>query len=540
MRKNSFITGTFITTLCILITKILGAIYVIPFYAIVGNTGGALYGYAYTVYLFFMSLSSAGIPLATSRLVSEYHTLGYVKAKKRTFQLVKRIVFLFSFICFIIITFFAPLLARGIVGNISGASSIKDVSFVIRIIGIAIIIVPLLSVYRGYFEGHRFMEQPSISQIIEQLVRILVIIFGSLLAIKVFKLNIASAVGIALLGVSVGALCAYFYLFDKLNKNKNKFNKQLIKKNEPIINDKIILKKIIEYSLPFIMIDLFKSLYNYIDMFEVVRGLVSVRYKAQDAETIYSILSTWGAKFNMIILAISSAIIVNLIPNLTESIVKKNNKKIDSDIIKALNMILFIGIPITFGISFLAKPIWCLFYGDSSYGANVLSYYIFVGLFISLTNITTTILQCFKDYKDMTISLFIGVVLKFFLNINLLVAFNKMSLPPYYGIITATLIGYLATFIIDLIVLGKKYKVKYEGFVKNIIDIMTGSIIMIAILFILSIFIPIYSTNRFLNIFIILFYSVIGIIIYFCYFYKTGLFSNDYFEKIIKIIKKML
>ena len=536
MRKNSFITGTFITTLCILITKILGAIYVIPFYAIVGNTGGALYGYAYTVYLFFMSLSSAGIPLATSRLVSEYHTLGYVKAKKRTFQLVKRIVFLFSFICFIIIFLFAPLLARGIVGNISGASSIKDVSFVIRIIGIAIIIVPLLSVYRGYFEGHRFMEQPSISQIIEQLVRILVIIFGSLLAIKVFKLNIASAVGIALLGVSVGALCAYFYLFDKLNKNKNKFNKQLIKKNEPIINDKIILKKIIEYALPFIMIDLF----NYIDMFEVVRALVSVRYKARDAETIYSILSTWGAKFNMIILAISSAIIVNLIPNLTESIVKKNNKKIDSDIIKALNMILFIGIPITFGISFLAKPIWCLFYGDSSYGANVLSYYIFVGLFISLTNITTTILQCFKDYKDMTISLFIGVVLKFFLNINLLVAFNKMSLPPYYGIITATLIGYLATFIIDLIVLGKKYKVKYEGFVKNIIDIMTGSIIMIAILFILSIFIPIYSTNRFLNIFIILFYSVIGIIIYFCYFYKTGLFSNNYFEKIIKIIKKML
>ena len=69
---------------------------------------------------------------------------------------------------------------------------------------------------------------------------------------------------------------------------------------------------------------------------------------------------------------------------------------------------------------------------------------------------------------------------------------------------------------------------------------MTGSIIMIAILFILSIFIPIYSTNRFLNIFIILFYSVIGIIIYFCYFYKTGLFSNNYFEKIIKIIKKML
>ena len=537
MRKNSFITGTFITTLCILITKILGAIYVIPFYAVVGNTGGALYGYAYTVYLFFMSLSSAGIPLATSRLVSEYQTLGYVKAKKRTFQLVKKIVFLFSIVCFIIIFLFAPLLARGIVGNISGASSIKDVSFVIRIIGIAIIIVPVLSVYRGYFEGHRFMIQPSLSQVIEQFVRILVIIFGSFLAIKVFKLNIASAVGIALLGVSVGALCAYFYLFDKLSKNKNKFNKQLIKKNEPIINDKIILKKIIEYALPFIMIDLFKSLYNYIDMFEVVRALVSVRYKARDAETIYSILSTWGAKFNMIILAINSGIIVNLIPNLTEKITKGEYSEANKSIIKSVSMLLFIGIPLVFGISFLAKPIWYLFYGDSLYGANILSYYIFVGLFISLATISITILQCYKDYKSMFISLFIGVVLKLLLNINLLVAFNKMSLPAYYGIITATIIGYLATFIINLIVLGKKYNVKYEGLVKSLFDIIIGSIIMIFVLFILSFIIPIYSNNRIINLFIIFFYGICGILIYFVYSCKIGLFYVVFEKKFINMIK---
>lgn len=531
MKKNNFITGTFITTICIIITKILGAIYVIPFYAIIGNTGGALYGYAYTIYMFFMSLSSAGIPLATSRVVSEYQTLGYVKAKRRTFKLVKKIILIFSFICFLIVFGFAPLFAKGIVGNVVGASTIKDITFVIRVIAFAILIVPILSVYRGYFEGHRYMEQPSISQIIEQLVRILIVIIGSYLALKIFKLKVRYAVGIALFGVCVGAICSYLYLLIKLIKNKSKFNRRLIKVNEPIVSDKVIMKKIVFYALPFILIDLFKSLYNYIDMFEVVKGLVRVKFTALDAEEVYSILSTWGAKFNMVVLAISSSIIVNLVPNLTENIVKKNNKKIESDIIKALNIILFIGIPLTLGISFLAKPIWYLFYGDSLYGANILSYYIFVGLFISLATITTTILQCFKDYKDMTIGLFIGVVLKLFLNFNLLVAFNRMSLPPYYGVITATIIGYLATFIYNLIILNKKYNIKYESVIKNFFNIMVVSIIMIIILFLLKFLIPIYFTKRFINIFIILVYGIVGIIIYFYFSYKIGLFSNDFLKK---------
>ena len=66
--------------------------------------------------------------------------------------------------------------------------------------------------------------------------------------------------------------------------------------------DGIIIKKILIYAVPFIMIDLFRSLYNYIDMFTVVKGLVDyAKYSASDAETIYSMLSTWGQKFNMIL-----------------------------------------------------------------------------------------------------------------------------------------------------------------------------------------------------------------------------------------------
>ena len=324
MKKNSFVNGAMIVTTAILITKILGILYVIPFHAIIGDEGGALYGYAYTIYLFFVSISTAGIPLAVSRVVSEYQALGYYKAKKRAFILGKRIALLLGLICFILITLFAPILAKLILGGVVGGSNISDVVFVIRVIGSAILVVPILSIYRGYFEGHRFMSPPSISQVLEQVFRVLIIIFGSYVALKVFKGRLSYAVGIALFGASIGAFVSYLYLLNKYRKNIKKFNEKVRTVNEPIVSDKDIIRKLFIYAIPFIMIDVTRSLYNYIDMFSVVKGLVEyAKYSADDAEIIYSMLSTWGQKFNMILLAISSGIVVSMIPNLTESIVKK-------------------------------------------------------------------------------------------------------------------------------------------------------------------------------------------------------------------------
>ena len=107
MKKGSFINGMFITTLGIVISKILGIIYVVPFHAIIGEKGGALYGYAYTIYLFFMSLSSAGIPLAISKVVSEYQALGYYNTKKRAFILGKKISLILGTVSFVIMFFHA-------------------------------------------------------------------------------------------------------------------------------------------------------------------------------------------------------------------------------------------------------------------------------------------------------------------------------------------------------------------------------------------------------------------------------------------------
>ena len=541
MKKSSFVNGALITTIGIIITKILGVLYVIPFHAIIGEAGGALYGYAYTIYLLFMSLSSAGIPLAISRIVSEYQTLGYYNIKKRAFVLGKRIALVLGIISFMIIMIFAPLLAKAVMGDVVGGNTVEDIAFVIRVIGTAILIVPILSIYRGYFEGHRFMSAPSISQVLEQLVRVLIIIFGSLISIKYFNLNLTTSVGVALFGATMGALVSYIYLVDKLFKNKTKFNIKARDVNEPYVSDKIIIKKIIMYAFPFIMIDIFKSLYSYIDMFTVVKGLVDyAKYSAIEAETVYSILSTWGAKFNMIVLSISTGVVVSLIPNLTESIVKKDKKQVNKKIVQALSILLYLTVPITFGISFLSEAIWTLFYGESIYGSSVLSYYIFVGLFTGLFTTTVTVLQTLKDYKSVLISLCIGVLIKLILNISLLRGFMLINLPPYYGVITATIIGYLVSFISSLIILKYKYKVVFENIIKYLIEILCGSILMILVLTVIGLFVPTYSASRIVNLVLILFYGIVGAIVYFMYIHYSGITNEIFGKNIINSIKKII
>ena len=104
MKKSSFIEGTVIATFAIVITKILGMLYVIPFYAMVGVQGSALYAYAYNIYVIFLDISSAGLPVAISKIIKEYNTLGEMDAKVRAYRLGVKIIS-FVFICFSICNF---------------------------------------------------------------------------------------------------------------------------------------------------------------------------------------------------------------------------------------------------------------------------------------------------------------------------------------------------------------------------------------------------------------------------------------------------
>jgi len=543
MKKNSFMQGAFIATLGIVLSKILGIVYVIPFYAIIGEQGGALYGYAYSIYSIFLGISQAGIPLAISKIVSEYNVLGYYDAKRRTFKLGRKVLSWLGIICFLIMFIFAKWIAILIIGNVSGGNTIEDVTLVVRVISSAILVVPILSLYRGYLQGHKIITPTSVSQVLEQIIRVLVIIIGSFLTLKVFNLSLTTTVGIAVFSATVGALTSYFYLVFKTRKNRKTIEKEMLKVEEPKISDREIINKIVVYAFPFIMIDVFKSLINSVDVFMLVKVLVNgIGYTASQAEAIMSVISTWGQKINMIIAAISSGLMVSLIPHLTASFVKKDMDDVKKKINQTLQWLLFFAIPMTFGLSILAKPVWTIFYGVSEFGPSVYQYYVFVALATTLFTASVTILQLLKEYKYVFICLLIGLLTNAILNIPLLYAFHKMGLPAYYGSTTSTILGYVACSFIALSYINKKYNVSYEETINRVLNIFLTTMTMVIVLLVFKYLIPFNSDSRLINVLYVCLFTVVGIIVYFTIMFKSRLiydiFGKGNVEKVLKKIRK--
>lgn len=286
MKKNNFLEGAMVATIGIVMCKIIGVLYVIPFYKIIGVQGGTLYSYAYSIYSVFLTLSSTGIPLAISKMVSEYNTLEYYNTKERVYKLGRIIIVSLGFISFLLLIILAPYISSFILGDMQGGNSVESVTMVIRIIASALLIVPLLSVTKGYLQGHKFITPSSISQVIEQIARVLVILIGSYAAINIFHLNIDTAVGIAVFGATVGALIAYIYLVVKISKSRENLKQNIsITREEAKISNKDLLKKIVLYALPFVVIDLVKSAYALVDTMTVVRTLDKLGASATYAET---------------------------------------------------------------------------------------------------------------------------------------------------------------------------------------------------------------------------------------------------------------
>ena len=533
MKKNGFMQGAFIATFGIVITKIIGILYVIPFYSIIGNKGGALYGYAYNIYNIFLNISIAGIPLAISKIISEYNALGLYSDKERAFKIGKRMAIFLSIICFFILFFFAPTIAYLIIGDIKGGNTISEITFVIRIISSAIIIVPTLSVYRGYFQGHKFIQPTSVSQVIEQIVRVLFILVGSYLSLKVFNLSLTTSVGIAVFGATIGAFSSYFYIINKYYSNKSQFIKKSdIQSN---ITDNEIFKSIVLYALPLIFIDVFKSLYNSVDMMTVVRYLVNnIGYSIIDAESVISIISTWGSKLNMIVTSIGVGIVVSLVPNLSESFAINDYDEVNKNINRTFEILMFFVLPMTVGLSILSKPVWMIFYGYNELGFNTFSYYIFIALFLSLFSTTISIVQILKDYKFVIVSLITGFLIKLILNIPLIYLFNNLGIKPHFGNITATIIGYFVPFIICIIRLQKKYKICFTDIKTKLPHLLLATCLMALSLVLLKMILPIYLPNRFLNIPLVFAYTLVGVIVYVIYMWKSNMIDSIFGKNVLK------
>ena len=531
MKKNTFVEGAMISTIGIVLCKILGIIYVIPFRAIIGTEGAILYSYAYTIYAVFASLSSTGIPTAMAKAVSEYNTLGYYDAQERAYKIGKYIIVGLGIICFIVLFAFAPNIAYLIIGDIEGGNSIEDITFVIRVISTALLFIPILSVSKGYVQGHRMMTVPAIANVIEQLVRVIVIVGGSYLTLNVFHLSITTTVGVATFGATAGAIAAYLYIIAKINKNREALMRnEKPTKAESKLTNKVILKRIVIYSLPFILIEFIRSIYNTVDIFTVVKGLVFLGYDVSIAENILSIVTTWGSKLNMIILAITFGITMSIIPNIVSSATLKNYKDVSLKINQALKIILFISLPMTLGLCFLSSSVWTLFYGYDALSVDIFSFFILQSIINSFFYILVDTTNALDNPKVALGTLLGSFILKAILNVPMMHLFKFIGIEAYYGTIFTTMLVQGLSVIYLLYKLKKLYKVSYRTSINPAIKIILINGIMILSLMIIRLFLGEFETTRLWALLEIIIYASIGVIIYFVLSLKNNIF-NEVFGK---------
>ena len=528
MKKTSFLSGAFVSTFCIIICKIVGLLYVIPFYSIIGESGGALYAYAYTIYSLFLTLSSQGIPVAMSKIISEYNTLNYHWSKEKAYKLVRNLMVGLGIFWFIVLIIFAKPIAHLIIGEIEGGNTIDDVAMVIRSISIALVVVPFLSTTKGYLSGHKYLTQYAISNVIEQIVRVGFIIVGSFLASKIFHLSTPIVVSISTLGATVGALISYIYLKIKKNKHYTLFNvdakKTAAEKNN---NTKTILKKIIIVALPFVIIDFVRSIYSIVDTFTINTTLTSLGYTLSESEYILSVISTWGSKLNMIVIAFEAGLTVSLIPNISSSFIKGDMKDVNEKLNQSFQMIMFVNLPMVLGLFILSTPVWNLFYGSNQLGIDLFSLFIFQALTFSFYSLAIDSAQIMGNTKLALSSLFASFALKALLNIPFMNFCPLIGIKAQYAPIILNLILHIGTTIVIMIVQSKKYKLNYKSSLNPILKSILISLIMFVSLKIVELFIPVNIETTKLNYFLLsILYALVGGIIYLTISYKYNLIDR--------------
>ena len=540
MKKSSFIEGTFIATIAIVLTKILGMLYVIPFYAIVGAKGGALYAYAYTIYVLFIDISTAGIPNAISKITKEYNTLGKEEAKVRAFKLGIKIVSIIAIISFLLLFIFAKQIGVFLLDDISGGNTIEDVTTVIRCISFALLVIPFLSVSRGFLQGHSVINVSSFSQVIEQVARIAVILGGSYITLNILGLSLTTAVGVAVFGALAGGLASVIYIANNIKKNKKELSLDQEFKVQDEITNKEIIKKIIAYAIPVIIISVSVSIYNIIDMVIILKTISKLGFTGLETEFIASAINTWSSKINMIVTSVGMGMTASLIPTIVKAYTLRDYKDVNDKCNKALQIIILICLPMVVGISLLAKPIWSIFYGYNEIGVTILSLGIFVALFQNLFMVTNFTLQSSNMFKTVYISALSGFILNALLDAPLMILYSKIGIPAYLGAISATILGYSLSVFIALYTFKKEHHFKYMETIKVLGKTLIAILVMVLLVLLMKMLIPLNVASTISNIFYIAAIALVGASGYLFVAWRLNLINDVLGKEFVKkIIKKL-
>ncbi len=477
---SSLMKGTAILTIGLFLSKLLGLIYIFPFYAIVGKENIGLYQYAYIPYNIMLSIALAGIPLAVSKFVSKYNALGDYEAGRRLMKTGAIVMIVTGIITFLFVNLLADPLAHIVIADDEQRYTIDQVATVIRWVSYALLVVPIMSLVRGFFQGYGHFMPTSVSQLVEQIGRIIFLLSGSFLVVVVFKGSPTTALNLsvfaAFIGAVVGLIVLYFY-WKKLKPSIRNVQAQgIVVEKMPY---SAMYKEILRYSVPIVFVGLASTLFQLIDMLTFNRAMISIGLAAV-TDDYFTMINFLTHKIVIIPVMLATGFSMAIVPTVTEYYTKGNTNAVRNSIDKIYQVLLFITIPAAIGITLLATELYHVLYEQSAMGAEVLAHYAPVAILFAMFTVTAAILQGINRQKWLILSLLIGLLLKTVLNVPLIQQFEAD------GAIIATAIGYLFTIGMNIVVITKTLNYSSKIVKRRILLILILSFFMAGIVIIVK------------------------------------------------------
>lgn len=411
------------------IVKVIGALYKIPLNAIIGEQGFGYFNTAYDIYNVLLMISTAGLPVAMSRMISQASSLRHYNQVRRIYHTAQGIFLALGIVGSLLMTLFCRQLAQ--------FQNQPDAWAAIGALGPSALLICVMSTFRGFFQGQSNMIPTSISQVLEAVVKLVVGMVAALILLKTTS-SIPLAAGGAILGVTASCLVSSLYLFSRFRKSYA----ALPQTQEEPRSFGDTAKGLMLIAIPITFGSAVLQLLTMLETKIYMGQLLNLGYSQAAADTMRGIYGMCITIFNMPC-AFITPITISIIPAITAQLTLCNDEEARATEESAVRITGLISMPCTFGLALLAQPVTALlgrYSGANLELATKLMAILAVSLIFNATVVVTTaIMQAHGHAGRPVLNMLIGGVLN-------LIAVFILTGNPYIHIL-GTPIGILLCYI---------------------------------------------------------------------------------------------
>ena len=401
-KKQNFLQGTALLAMATAIVKVIGAIYKIPLNAIIGKQGFSYYSTAYEIYNVLLMISTAGLPVAMSRMISQASSLGHNNRIRRIYKTACGIFLTLGIAGSLLMTLFCRQLAA--------FQNQPDAWAAIGALGPCVLLICIMSTFRGFFQGHSNMLPTSVSQVLEAVVKLIVGMLAALILLKTTN-SVSLAAGGAILGVTVSCMVSSVYLFGKFRGAYN----ALEPSDEAVESYSDTAKRLMAIAIPITIGSAGLQILTMLETKIYMGQLLGLGYSQMEADSMKGIYNMSQTIYNMPC-AFITPITISIIPAITSHLTLLNHSGAKATEESAARVTGLICMPCAFGLATLAGPVTALLGGytgaDLALSTQLMSIMGFNIMFNAVVLLTNAMMQAHGHAVVPVINMFVAGVLR--------------------------------------------------------------------------------------------------------------------------------